>query len=49
MIEIEMNGITKNYGFSNVLTDASLEVLTGDRIAIVGRNGTGKTTIFKII
>lgn len=49
MIEIGMNHIVKNYGFNNVLTDANLEVLTGDRIALVGRNGTGKTTLFKII
>ena len=49
MIEIGMNHIIKNYGFKNILTDANLEVLTGDRIAIVGRNGTGKTTLFKII
>jgi ATPase subunit of ABC transporter with duplicated ATPase domains len=49
MIEIGINKIVKNYGFNNVLTGADLEALTGDRIALVGRNGTGKTTLFKII
>ncbi|MCL1859051.1 MAG: ATP-binding cassette domain-containing protein [Oscillospiraceae bacterium] len=49
MIEIGMNHIVKNYGFNNVLTNANLEILTGNRTAIVGRNGTGKTTLFKII
>jgi ABC-2 type transport system ATP-binding protein len=31
------------------LTDASLEVATGDRIAVMGPNGAGKTTLLKLI
>ncbi len=49
MIEIAINNITKNFGYKNVLNGVNLEVLTGDRVAIVGRNGAGKTTIFKIM
>lgn len=49
MIEIGMNQISKNYGFKQVLEEVNLEVLTGERIAIVGRNGVGKTTLFKMI
>ena len=31
------------------LTDASLEIQTGDRVAIMGPNGAGKTTLLKLI
>lgn len=49
MLEIGMNDVGKNYGFKNVLDGVSFEVMTGERVALVGRNGTGKTTILKII
>lgn len=49
MLEIGMNDVGKNYGFKNVLDGVSFEVTTGERVALVGRNGTGKTTILKII
>lgn len=49
MIEIELNKIKKNYGLKNILDGFSLEVKTGERIALVGQNGSGKTTILKII
>ncbi len=49
MIEIGMNQVVKNYGFHKVLTGVSLEIMTGERAALVGRNGTGKSTIFRLI
>lgn len=49
MLEIGMHGVTKHYGFKNVLSGVHLEIMTGDRVAIVGRNGAGKSTILKII
>lgn len=49
MIEIGINQVVKNYGYHPVLNGASLEIMTGQRAAIVGRNGTGKTTLLKLI
>lgn len=49
MIEIGMNQITKNFGFKKILNGACLEIMTGERAALVGRNGTGKSTILKLI
>ncbi len=49
MIEIGMNQILKNFGFKKVLNGASLEVMTGERAAIIGRNGTGKSTLLKLV
>jgi ATPase subunit of ABC transporter with duplicated ATPase domains len=49
MIEINLNNIVKNYGFKNILNGFNFEAKTGERIALIGPNGCGKTTIFKII
>ena len=49
MIEIELNNITKNYGFKNVLNGFNLELKTKERAALIGPNGSGKSTILKII
>lgn len=49
MIEIGMNQVVKNFGYRPVLNGASLEIMSGQRAAIVGRNGTGKTTLLKLI
>ena len=49
MIEIAMNNAKRNFGFKNVLDGFDLEATTGERIALIGPNGCGKTTIFKII
>lgn len=49
MIEIELNNIKKNYGLKNILDGFNLEIKTGERVALIGQNGSGKTTILKII
>ena len=49
MIEIEFNNVKKNYGLKNVLNGVSFEVKTGEKIALIGDNGSGKSTILKII
>ena len=49
MIELSLNKVEKNFGFKKVLNGFSLELKTGERVALIGPNGSGKTTIFKII
>jgi len=41
--------MTKRYGDVKVLENASFELLRGDRVAFVGQNGQGKTTLAKIL
>lgn len=46
---ISLQGIKKNYGNHPVLTSVDLTVNRGDIFGVVGKNGAGKTTMFKII
>lgn len=49
MVEIELKQIKKNYGIKNVLDGLNLKIKTGEKVAIIGQNGSGKSTILKII
>ena len=49
MIEIELNNVKKNFGLKNVLDGVNFEIKTGERISLIGENGSGKSTILKII
>ena len=49
MIIISGNEISKAYGTDIIFEDVSFGVEKGDRIGIVGANGTGKTTLLGII
>jgi branched-chain amino acid transport system ATP-binding protein len=40
-----VDGVTAGYGESVVLDDVSLSLQEGDRLALLGRNGVGKTTL----
>lgn len=44
---IELNGIHKSFGGRRILTAASLVVRGGESVALVGANGTGKTTTLR--
>jgi ATP-binding cassette subfamily F protein uup len=46
---IEAEKITKVYGDRTIIRDFSLRVLRGDRVAFVGPNGVGKTTLLKLL
>jgi ATPase subunit of ABC transporter with duplicated ATPase domains len=45
---LELEGIRKSYGENEVLHGVDLTVLRGDRLAILGPNGIGKSTLLKI-
>ncbi len=49
MIEISLNKVNKNYGFNKVLNDLSFDIKTNEKVALIGSNGCGKTTTFKLI
>ncbi|WP_238883964.1 ribosomal protection-like ABC-F family protein [Clostridium sp. YIM B02551] len=49
MIEIALKDLVKYYGANLVLESVSFEVHKGERIGLVGRNGSGKSTILEII
>jgi ATPase subunit of ABC transporter with duplicated ATPase domains len=46
---LAVNGIWKAFGDNSVLEDVSFTVERGDRLAIIGPNGIGKSTLLKII
>jgi len=46
---VKTSSITKNYGDLTVFKDIDLTVVRGEKIAFVGRNGEGKTTLSRII
>lgn len=50
MLEIGLSNVQKNFGYDKrVLDGFDFEAMTGERIALIGPNGSGKTTIFRII
>jgi ATP-binding cassette subfamily F protein uup len=46
---IEAQGLTKAYGDKEIVRNFDLRVLRGDRVAFVGPNGIGKTTLLKML
>jgi len=46
---IELINITKSYPTSILYSDLNLRLNSGDKVGLVGRNGTGKSTLFKLI
>lgn len=48
-MKLQISNATKSYGAQDVLTGASLQVKGNEKIALVGRNGCGKTTLLKLI
>ncbi len=46
---ISLHNVQKKYGSHEVLSDVNLTIEKGEIFGLVGKNGAGKTTIFKII
>lgn len=49
MIILSCNNLNKSFGVDSILEDVSFTINEGDKVGIIGVNGTGKTTLFKII
>ncbi len=45
----ELKDVSKNYGGLTIFDGASAEILRGDKIALIGANGKGKSTLLRII
>jgi ATP-binding cassette subfamily F protein 3 len=45
----DLKHVSKSYGELHILNSADLEIIRGDKIALVGANGKGKSTLMRII
>lgn len=46
---LRIEHLSKSYGSNTLFTDINIDIKKGERVALIGNNGTGKTTILKII
>lgn len=46
---VKLDHVSKSYGANLILDDICWQVSAGDRVGLIGDNGTGKTTLFKIM
>lgn len=49
MSDINFYEVNKFYGENHILKGVTFEVYSGERVALLGKNGAGKTTVFKLI
>lgn len=46
---LSVEGLSKSFGSRKLFENVSFEIKKGEKVALIGNNGTGKTTILKII
>ena len=46
---LHVKGLSKSFGSQTLFTDLEMDIKRGEHVAVIGDNGTGKTTILKII
>ncbi|MGN1084333.1 MAG: ABC-F family ATP-binding cassette domain-containing protein, partial [Lachnospiraceae bacterium] len=46
---LTVTGLSKSFGSQTLFSDLNFQIKRGEKVAIIGKNGTGKTTILKII
>ena len=49
MIDISLYNVSLDYGFGEILDKISLNIKYGEKVALIGDNGVGKSSIFKLI
>lgn len=49
MIEIALSNVDKNFGFKKIFDSFDLEIMSGEKVGLIGPNGCGKSTLFKLI
>lgn len=46
---LKVTGLSKSFGTNTLFKDLSIDIKRGEHVALIGGNGTGKTTILKMI
>jgi ATP-binding cassette subfamily F protein uup len=46
---LRLDNISLSYGYLPLLANVQFQIEAGERVCLVGRNGTGKTTLFRVI
>jgi len=46
---VSLDRVSLAYGYLPLLDDASVEIEAGERICVIGRNGTGKSTLLQVV
>jgi len=46
---LSLENVSKTYGDKVLFKDLNLQISLGDKVALVAKNGTGKTTLLKVI
>jgi len=49
MSALEIRGLRKSFGLTEIIRGTNLEVREGERLALIGPNGAGKSTLFALI
>src|SRR4051812_29656982 len=49
MLQASFANISKDFGGNPVLNEINLEIMDGERIGLVGENGGGKSTLFRLL
>ena len=49
MIILSCRHLTKSFGIDEILRDVTFNINEGDKVGLIGPNGEGKSTLFKIL